>query len=147
MVEVSDGNGGTDTITVNVTVSPRNDAPDNTVPPTVSGPPHVGRGLVANDGTWNDSTDLTPGTLTYSYQWQRADDAAGTGAVDIAGATARTFTPTTDENQKYIRVRVTATDNGEGLPATMSTTAESAWMLIDNAAPVITEGATAAGDL
>ena len=35
---------------------------------------------------------------------------------------------------------MTATDNGEGLPATMSTTAESAWMLIDNAAPVITEG-------
>ena len=140
VVEVNDGNGGTDTITVNVTVTPRNDPPNNTVPPTVSGPPHVGRGLVANDGTWNDSTDLTPGTLTYGYQWQRADDAAGTGAVDIAGATARPFTPTMDENLKYIRVRVTASDNGEGLPATMSTTADTAWMLIDNAAPVITEG-------
>ena len=143
VVEVNDGNGGIDTITVNVTVSPRNDPPNNTVPPTVSGTPHVGSMLTAVNGTWNDSTDVTPGTLTYAYQWQRADDAAGTGAADIAAATASTYTAVPADSQKYVRVRVTATDNGEGLPATASATADSAWIQVANAAAVITEGATA----
>ena len=140
VIEVADGNGGTDTITVNVTVSPRNDPPNNTVPPSVVGTPHVGQMLTAVNGTWNDSTDVTPGTMTYAYQWQRADDAAGTGAADIPAATVSTYTPTGLDNQKYLRVRTTATDNGEGLPATASATAASAWTQVANAAPVVTEG-------
>ena len=78
MVQVSDGFGGTDTITVNVTVSPRNDPPNNTAVPTVSGTGHVGKVLTATTGTWNDTTDQVPGTLSYTYQWQRADDASDT---------------------------------------------------------------------
>ncbi len=51
VVQVSDGNGGTDTITVNVTVNTRNDAPINTVP----GPQTVDEDtdLVFSSGTGN----------------------------------------------------------------------------------------------
>ena len=81
--------------------------------------------------------------MTYSYQWQRADDAAGTRAADIAGATTATYTPTVVDNQKYLRVRVTATDNGEGLPASTATTANSVRIQVTNVLPAITEGGSA----
>ena len=142
-ISIDDGNGGTDTITVNVTVSPRNDAPVNTVVPAVTGTAHAGEMLTAGTGTWNDNTDLAPGTLTTTHQWQRADDDQGTNAADIAGATAATYTLQAADNAKYVRVKVTATDDGEGTPAAQSSDAFSAWSLIANAAPVITEGETA----
>ena len=65
----------------------------------------------------------------------------GPGAADIAAATAATYTAVPADSQKYLRVRVTATDNGEGLPATASATADSAWIQVANVAAVITEGA------
>ena len=62
-VQVSDGLGGMDTITVTVTINPRNDPPANTVAPSISGFLHVGQLLTAVNGDWNDDTDLVPGTL------------------------------------------------------------------------------------
>jgi hypothetical protein len=115
VVRVIDGVDGADTITVNVTINPRNDPPVNTVAPTVSGTRHVGQMLTGTTGTWNDNIDLVPGALTYSYQWQRADDAAGGNAIDIPGATATSYTVVAADNLKYLRFRVTATDDGEGL--------------------------------
>ncbi len=138
-VEISDGRGGTDNLTVNVTVSPRNDPPNNAVPPTIIGTPGVNL-LTADDGTWDDTTDLTPGTLSYTYQWQRADDAAGTNLIDIGGATASTYELTSAEINKHVRVQVTGTDNGEGLPATQSFTVASAYIHIVPQEPVFTEG-------
>ena len=140
VVMVSDGADGSDTITVNVTVNARNDAPVNTALPTVAGTHHVGGMLTALAGTWNDSADLAPGVITFGYQWQRADEASGLNTIDISAATASTYTVTPADNLKYIRVRVTATDNGEGLPAAVSTTADSAWQPTVNASPVVAEG-------
>ncbi|OGV67545.1 MAG: hypothetical protein A3K18_28875 [Lentisphaerae bacterium RIFOXYA12_64_32] len=136
VIQVSDGLGGVDTITVTVTVNPRNDPPNNTAVPTFSGW-HV---LTATTGTWNDNTDLVPGALTYTYQWRRADDASGTNAAAIPGATAATYSVQAADVGKYACVRVTATDNGEGLPASQSTSVLSAWALVANAAPVIAQG-------
>ncbi|HEY3324961.1 MAG TPA: PKD domain-containing protein [Planctomycetota bacterium] len=127
-VQVSDGLGGTATIAANVTISPRNDPPNNTAVPTISGTPHVGQTLTANNGAWDDNTDLTPGTLSYSYQWQRANDSAGAGAADIPGATSGTYVLSSADNGMYVSVKVTATDNGEGLPAGQSTTAASVYV-------------------
>ena len=98
--------------------------------------------LTAVNGTWNDSTDVTPGALTYAYQWQRADDAVGTGAADIAAATSATYTVVPADSQKYIRVRVTATDDGEGVPATASLTVDSSWVPVANSAPSLNIGLT-----
>ncbi len=140
VVRVIDGVDGGDTITVNVTVNPRNDAPVNTAIPSVVGTPHVGDMLTATAGTWNDSADLAPGAITFSYQWQRADDAGGSNAVDIAAATNSTYTVVSADNQKYLRVRVTATDDGEGVPSSASTSVSTEWQLVANSLPYITEG-------
>ncbi|ETR64917.1 MAG: hypothetical protein OMM_06166 [Candidatus Magnetoglobus multicellularis str. Araruama] len=40
-IQISDELGGTDTMTVNVTIQPRNDLPINTVSPTISGIYHL----------------------------------------------------------------------------------------------------------
>ncbi|MFC1957812.1 SwmB domain-containing protein, partial [Chloroflexota bacterium] len=137
IVQVDDPYGGTDTITVNVTVSPRNDAPVNTVAPSITGTPLVGQTLSAADGTWNDDTDQSPGTITYTYQWQRADDTDGTNLADIGGATSSTYVLQASEDTKYVRLEVTATDDGEGLPATASTIAYSSYTAQIGTAPVL----------
>ncbi len=144
VVQVTDGLGGTDTIIVDVTVMPRNDAPVNAAVPTVSGAPHFGEMVTGLPGTWNDDIDLVPGVITFTYRWQRADDAAGTNLTDIPGATAQTYTVVFADNLKYLRLAVTATDNGEGLPAAASTEAYSSWHPVTNVGPVITEGSSVA---
>lgn len=139
-VQVTDQGFESATITVNVTVNPINDAPVNTVAPAVSGTHHVGQMLTTSDGTWNDDKDNpSPGTISYAYQWQRADDAGGTGMIPVGAASSYTLQATDDG--KYIRVRVTATDNGN--PGAESTEAfSSPYTLVANAAPVITQGAS-----
>lgn len=75
--------------------------------------------------------DELTGTYTYSgdepesgstYVWQRADDVSGTGAATIAGATATTYTPTEDDEGKFIRFGVTPSDG-----TTTGTQAFSDW--------------------
>ena len=133
---VSDGLGGTDTGTATITYQPVNDPPVNTTLPTISGTPHVGQLLTGTTGAWNDDLDGGTTTITYTYQWQRADTAAGANLADIPGATNLTYTPVLADNGKYLRITVTATDDGVGTPPTQSATASSAFVLIANAAPV-----------
>ena len=142
IVQVTDG-ALTDTTTVNVTVNPRNDAPVNTALPTVSGTPTVGATLTATPGSWNDSLDMVPGTLSYLYVWQRADSASGTRCVAITGANFATYVVGTGSAHKYVRVQVGCTDNGEGFPVSQSAFAYSVWTIqVVNRLPVITEGAS-----
>jgi PKD repeat protein len=136
-IQISDDLGGTDTMTVNITINPRNDLPVNTVSPTISGIYHYGDALTINNGTWNDDTDLIPGTLIYTYEWQLADDATGSNTVRVNNN--QVYTPTLADNGKYIRAQITATDNGEGLPVTQSFTVHTDWHLIENAAPIFAE--------
>lgn len=44
---------------------------------------------------------------TSTYQWVRANDAAGTGAADISGATSSTYTLVTADNTKFISCKIT----------------------------------------
>jgi hypothetical protein len=127
-LRVEDGLTGTDEITVTVTVSPRNDAPVNTVPPSIDGNLSVNHEVRAVIGSWNDSIDLVPGRFTYTYQWLRARDAAGTGLALIAGVTASSYIVSPIDGGVYLAVRVTCTDDGEGLPVSMSTSADSAFL-------------------
>ncbi len=129
VVQVDDGNGGSDTITVNVTINPRNDVPNNTMAPSVNGIYRAGETLTADKGTWNDHTDQTPGTLNYTYQWQCADDMTGSNASDISDANSSMYILQLSDQNKYIRVVVTATDNGEGLPTTQSISVSTDWNL------------------
>jgi len=128
--KANDGDGDSAPATVTLTVSPTNDPPVNTVLPTVTGTTTVGSVLTADKGTWNDAIDTTPGTLSYAYQWRRADDGAGTNAADIAGATSATYTLQSDDAGTYVAVRITAKDDGEGTPASQSLAADSTCMAV-----------------
>ncbi len=90
VVRVIDGVDGGDYITVNVTVNPQRCPGEHGGGGRLRHAPRW-RVRTGTTGTWNDNTDLVPGALTYAYQWQRADDASGSNAVDIAGATGTTL--------------------------------------------------------
>lgn len=75
---------------------------------------------VSISGTLNVGETLT-GTYDYSdpeghaesgstYQWYRADDASGTNAAAISGATALTYEVVADDTGKYLRLGVTPSD-------------------------------------
>jgi len=136
-VTVSDGTYS-DMATVTITVSPANDAPINTAVPSVSGTAHNGQTLIGNIGSWNDSLDDSLATeLNYTYVWQSANSSEGSWS-SIGGATETSYTLTPAENDKYIRLGVTCTDSDTN---PLSTTAYSAAMTVENASPVISEGA------
>ncbi|KRB73017.1 hypothetical protein ASE01_19765 [Nocardioides sp. Root190] len=71
----------------------------NVAAPEVTGTARVGRVLTATAGTWN------PAAVTTTWQWL-ADN------VEIAGATASTYTLTANEVGKVITVEVTASAAG-----------------------------------
>lgn len=77
-------------------------APANTAPPTISGPPQVGQRLTANPGSWTG-----PQPITFTYQWLRCDQFGG-GCADIPGASSQTYLLTTADVGHALRVRVRA---------------------------------------
>ena len=72
----------------------------------ITGTPQVGQTLTADTSGISDPDGLT--NAIYSYQWIRRD---GSTDSDIAGATAETYTLTTEDQGKTIRVRVSFTDD------------------------------------
>lgn len=83
--------------------------PVNTVKPVVTGSTYLYGTLSGTLGTWTSPN----GTNSYARQWQRADyDGSSTPGVfsNISGATSSTYTTTIDDNGKWIRLRVTATN-------------------------------------
>jgi VCBS repeat-containing protein len=128
------GGGNESAITsFTITVDPANDAPVNSALPLVSGLAYVNETLSGTDGAWNDGIDLAPGNLNYTYQWQRAADDQGAGLSDISGATAAQYQLTLDDSGKYLRLQVTAADDGEGLPASQSSLAYSLYIRVESA--------------
>src|SRR4051812_2204031 len=94
-----------------------NYTPTSSAAPTITGTPQVGQTLTASTGTWN--SDTTP---TYTYQWQRCDT-AGNACAAITGATAQTYTVTAGDENKTLRVVVTATNPTGSGSATSAQTA------------------------
>ena len=84
--------------------------PANTTLPNVSGAAKVGQKLSASTGVW---TGTAP--LRYAYQWQRCKP----GCVNIAGASASSFTPSGADQGAKLRVVVTAS-NSAGAAAASS---------------------------
>ena len=73
--------------------------------PTITGTKTVGSTLTANRGTWTTAAD------TYSYTWSRASGAKGP-FIAIGGATAETYTLTSADLGKLIKVTVTGVKAG-----------------------------------
>ena len=96
---------------VTVTVTDENAAVANvaaTGTPTISGTAQVGQVLTAGPGDIADANGLT--SPVYSYQWLRADTASAAGTA-ISGATGATYTLADADQGKYIRVRLSFTDD------------------------------------
>lgn len=78
--------------------------PTNTVAPVIRSAPQVGRTMTTSDGTWvNNPT-------SFSYQWQRANDAAFTTGVTSIGTNVNNYTSVSADANKYIRCQVTGTN-------------------------------------
>ena len=92
--------------------------PANTVAPSVSGTAKVGQTLTTTDGTWTG----TP-TPTYTRQWQVSDNGTS-GWSNISGATSSTYTILTAQAGKYIRSKITATNDAGAVDAFSSATAQ-----------------------
>jgi large repetitive protein len=95
----------TDTVTQSTTTGP----PRNTVEPSVSGTPTVGRALSGSIGTWAGAT------LSFAQQWVRcgADGGLpdGSNCTPISGATTSSYTLVVDDVGQRIRFRVTASNS------------------------------------
>ncbi|MDQ2106787.1 hypothetical protein, partial [Azospirillum isscasi] len=127
VVTANDGKGGTPTATSAYTAI-ANSAPVNSVAPSVTGTATVGNALSTTNGSWSDPDG---DNRSFTYQWYRADDTNGTNAASITGATSATYTLTTSDAHKYLRVVVTANDGNSHTP-----TATSTYTAIANSAPV-----------
>jgi hypothetical protein len=85
-----------------VLAAPAAGAPRNTVPPTITGTTQVGQSLKTSNGSWAGAQPQT-----YSYRWRRCD-ASGGNCADISGATASTYTLSSADQGRTLRVRVSA---------------------------------------
>jgi hypothetical protein len=83
-----------------------------TVVPAITGTAQAGATLTVDTGTW------TGFPTAFAYQWRRCD-AAGEACVDVAGATASTYTVGTGDSRATLRVLVIAT-NAAGSGGTLT---------------------------
>lgn len=83
-----------------------------TAAPAISGTARVGSTLTATPGTWG------PGTVALSYQWKA-------GGTAIAGATGKTYRPTSRDVGKTITVTVTGSKAGYTTHSRQSTATKS----------------------
>ncbi len=90
-----------------VTMTVDSVSPSSTTAPAISGQPVAGHIVRASEGKWSGA-----GPMTYAYQWQRCNT-AGESCTNISGATASTYTPSSEDVGSTLTVVVTAT-NGAG---------------------------------
>ena len=69
--------------------------------------------ISTTDGTWDSQAN---GVVNYSYSWEYADDAIGTNPVAI-NSNASEFSPTPAMAGKFVRVTVSAVNDGGSDPA------------------------------
>ena len=141
-VEVADEMSAGSRVRVIVNVEPQNDGPVNAARPTIVGMFRVGQTIYGSQGAWDDRTDdpLVPernaGGFKYKYQWLRADRIDGPWA-PIAGATALEYKISSDDWQKFLALRVTATDFGPWNQKPQSTDQVSEVIRIGDRAPIV----------
>jgi len=103
--------------TINVQMTVLSRTPVNYEKPTIYGTPYIGQTLTARNGLWQNMD-----RLTFTYQWQRANNISGAGMTSLAGETTSNHVVLAADRGKYMRIAVTATDP---TPPPRSTTAYS----------------------
>ena len=119
-VSWTDGQDTAESLTSDPTaaVANVNDSPTGAV--TISGTATQNQTLTAVTSTIRDPDG--PATLSFSYQWKRADTAAADGS-DITEATSSTYVLTQDDVGKFIKVTVSWTDSGRTAESLSAATA------------------------
>jgi hypothetical protein len=85
-------------------------AGDATGAPVIAGEPVVGKTITAETGSnWIGDPDGLP--TSFTYQWIR-ENPDGSNSANITSATSSTYTLTTADATKKIKVKVSFTDNG-----------------------------------
>ena len=108
-VSFQDDDGNAETVTSDASGPVSAEANESaTGQPTISGTARVGEDLSASVSGISDGNGLT--TVSYSYQWLRADTASAAGE-DISGATSATYTVVEADQGKYLRVQVSFQDD------------------------------------
>ena len=100
--------------------------------PAIDGVARVGATLTAIDGGWSGSEPMT-----FALNWQRCAE-NGTGCVDIAGATGKTYAPAAADAGSKLRLRVVADNPADGTVEALS--ALTGVVRAALAAPLVTAG-------
>ena len=111
-------------------VSSKN-APSNAVKPALTGTAAVGEQLTVSNGSWSSSP------TSFARQWQRCDS-DGTGCLNIAGATGRTYGVRSADIGHRLRALVTAHTSGGTATAVSNTSA-----VVGNPSTTVTTTTTA----
>ncbi|MEA1972778.1 MAG: Ig-like domain-containing protein, partial [Candidatus Cloacimonadota bacterium] len=124
--------------TISLTVNAINDFPVNTTIPLISGNLFVNNELSVTNGIWNDDKDNPQDVRylfnpTFSYQWYFSGD--NNIFATINNATSSTFTIPDTYYDNYVKCEVICVDDGEGLPASQSTSVYSDAVYILNTQP------------
>jgi hypothetical protein len=98
--------------------------------------------LLTGNYTYSDAESDPEGAT--AFQWYRADNGSGSGAVPITGATSQTYTLTLNDRDKYIRFGVTPKAQNGTTPGDMT---YSSWdgPITDN--PPVASVVTISGDV
>ena len=124
-----------------VTISVSNEDEAGTVTLTNNDPPRVGTALVAS----LTDPDGTPGNVT--WQWSSAATATGT-FTDIASATSASYTPVMGDVGNFLKAKASYDDpQGSGKTAEAVSASATQAVMVTNAAPEFTEGATATREI
>jgi hypothetical protein len=110
--------GGGDIISnqkFDITVTPVNDAPENTQLPAISGTAVEQQSLNVDDGLW---TDADNDSLVFTYQWYIDDDSLDYDGTAITDSTGSAYTCSSNDIGKYLYAVITANDgNGSSVSA------------------------------
>lgn len=117
---------GTETVASNATGVVQADIsvgrPVNTAEPRIAGTAVAGQVLTATGGSWSGATPIS-----LAYQWVRCGtdggNALGSNCATIGGATQATYTLTTSDVNRRLRVRVTARNSAGSTLAASNPTA------------------------
>ena len=111
---VSDGADDSAAYTMTIDVTPGND--DATGQPAIGGTAHVGEVLSASPGSIDDidgktRADNGDAGYAYAYQWFRVDAGGTSNPTEIANAISATYTLTSDDVGRKVKVQVSFTDD------------------------------------
>jgi hypothetical protein len=132
-VTATNSGGSTDATSTSSVVLPV--APVSSVAPAVTGTVQVGQTLSADTGTWTSQQQPTG----YAYQWQvSANGTDGWATAAGTGNATSSYMPVAADYGSYLRVKVTATNDGGSVDAASTSSVVLPVAPVSSVVPVVT---------